>query len=382
MEWKEERETYFLEILVERVDQDPNRTPIFKSSLILQRQKALDYDNSGPAPQLQNVSPSVDTTTPSLQELDLLFGPLYDEFFTAANAHFEPYEFVNPFYTPVHEEAKASSRNVDNSNMYTFYQSYQSKHRWTKDHLLEQVGGNPSKPVQTRRQLATYPEVSKGYAQEGGVDFKESFAPVARLEAVRLFVTYAAHKSFPIYEMDFKTTFLNGPLKEEVYVAQPDGFVNPDHLKKVYRLRKALYGLEQAPRAWTSNSPIPMRYLYQPGQYPKDSVFELTAFSDVDHAGCIDTHKSTSEGIQIIGDKLVRWMLKKQDCTAMSSAHQMRLSVSHSNLMQPRAAFSYQARPYSISLYQGTYRFEYLVRRIGMKCLSLAELEVLINESA
>ncbi|GJS53175.1 retrovirus-related pol polyprotein from transposon TNT 1-94 [Tanacetum coccineum] len=92
--------------------------------------------------------------------------------------------------------------------------------------------------------------VAKGYAQEEGIDFEESFAPVARLEAVRIFVAYAAHKSFPIYQMDVKTAFLNGPLKEEVYVAQPDGFVDPDHPEKVYRLRKALYGLKQAPRAW------------------------------------------------------------------------------------------------------------------------------------
>ncbi|GKB12674.1 retrovirus-related pol polyprotein from transposon TNT 1-94 [Tanacetum coccineum] len=82
------------------------------------------------------------------------------------------------------------------------------------------------------------------------IDFEESFAPVARLEAVRIFVAYAAHKSFPIYQMDVKTAFLNGPLKEEVYVAQPEGFVDPDHPEKVYLLRKALYGLKQAPRAW------------------------------------------------------------------------------------------------------------------------------------
>ncbi|GJR59826.1 retrovirus-related pol polyprotein from transposon TNT 1-94 [Tanacetum coccineum] len=92
--------------------------------------------------------------------------------------------------------------------------------------------------------------VAKGYAQEEGIDFEESFAPVARLEAVRIFIAYAAHKSFPIYQMDVKTAFLNGPLKEEVYVAQPEGFVDPDHPEKVYLLRKALYGLKQAPRAW------------------------------------------------------------------------------------------------------------------------------------
>nr|GEU47317.1 opie2 pol protein [Tanacetum cinerariifolium] len=69
--------------------------------------------------------------------------------------------------------------------------------------------------------------VAKGYAQEEGIDFEESFAPVARLEAVRIFIAYAAHNSFPIYHMDVKTAFLNGPMKEEVYVAQPDGFVDP-----------------------------------------------------------------------------------------------------------------------------------------------------------
>ncbi|GJT01397.1 retrovirus-related pol polyprotein from transposon TNT 1-94 [Tanacetum coccineum] len=85
---------------------------------------------------------------------------------------------------------------------------------------------------------------------EEGTDFEESFAPVARLEAVRIFVTYATHKSFPIYQMDIITDFLNSPLKEEVYVSQPDGFVDPDHPKKVYHIRKSLYELKQAPRAW------------------------------------------------------------------------------------------------------------------------------------
>ncbi|GJY08026.1 retrovirus-related pol polyprotein from transposon TNT 1-94, partial [Tanacetum coccineum] len=92
--------------------------------------------------------------------------------------------------------------------------------------------------------------VAKGYAHERGIDFEESFALVARLEAVRIFIAYAAHKSFLIYQMDVKTSFLNGPLKKEVYVAQLDGFVDPDHQEKVYRLRKVLYGLKQAPRAW------------------------------------------------------------------------------------------------------------------------------------
>ncbi|GJV67074.1 retrovirus-related pol polyprotein from transposon TNT 1-94 [Tanacetum coccineum] len=92
--------------------------------------------------------------------------------------------------------------------------------------------------------------VAKGYVQKEGIDFEESFALVGRLEVVRLFVAYASHKSFPVYQMNIKTTFLYRPLKEEVYVNQPDGFVDPHHPDQVYRLKNALYGLKQAPRAW------------------------------------------------------------------------------------------------------------------------------------
>ncbi|GJS86570.1 retrovirus-related pol polyprotein from transposon TNT 1-94 [Tanacetum coccineum] len=322
-----------------------------------------------------NVTPPAYTNAPSLQELDFLFSPLFEEYFLAGNqsvsksyslsdnskhqdtqptaniqpttepitpttnvnaednnndqaadAQIDENKFYNIFSTSIHKEAESSTRYVDNSNMHTFYQRHQSKHRWTKDHPLEQVRRNLSKPVQTRRQLATDPKmcmftlivstaepknikeamadstwieamrdelhqfdrlqvwelvdkpfgktviklkwfwknkkdedqtvirnrarlVAKGYAQEKGTNFKESFAPIACLEAVRIFVAYVAHKSFPIYQMDVKTAFLNDPLKEEVYVAQPDGFGDPDHPEKVYRLRKTLYGLKQAPRA-------------------------------------------------------------------------------------------------------------------------------------
>ncbi|GJY60020.1 retrovirus-related pol polyprotein from transposon TNT 1-94 [Tanacetum coccineum] len=97
--------------------------------------------------------------------------------------------------------------------------------------------------------FVVFGECRHGYAPEG-IDFEESFTLVARLEAIRLFIAYVAHKSFPIHQMDIKIAFLNGPLKEEVYVNQPDGFVDPHHPDKVYRLKKALYGLKQALRAW------------------------------------------------------------------------------------------------------------------------------------
>nr|GFA97139.1 retrovirus-related Pol polyprotein from transposon TNT 1-94 [Tanacetum cinerariifolium] len=454
--------------------------------------------------------------------------------------------------------------------------------------------------------------VAKGYAQKEGVDFEESFAPVARLEVVRLFIAYAAHKSFTIYQMDVKTVFLYGPLKKEVYVNQPDGFVDPYHPDQVYRLKKALYGLKQTPRVWydelskfllskgfskgnidptlfitkhkgdillvqiyvydiifgstnpnlskrfeklmhnkfemsmmvelkfflgiqihqspcgifinqakyaqeilvkhgmtscdgigtpmatkhldanLSGTPVDQtkyrskvgalmyltasrpdimhatcycaRYQAQPTEkhltavkqifrllkdtihmglwYPKDTGFELTAFSDSDHAGCLDSRKSTSGGIQFLGgDKLVSWSLKKQDCSSMSSAEAKYMSLStccaqvlwmrtqltdygfHFDKIpmycDSKAAIAISCNPIQHSRtkhidvryhfikekvekgivglffveteYQlsnlftkalTVERFQYLVRRLGMRCLTPAELEALANEPA
>nr|GEU57688.1 retrotransposon protein, putative, unclassified [Tanacetum cinerariifolium] len=92
--------------------------------------------------------------------------------------------------------------------------------------------------------------VSQGFRQEEGIDFKESFTLVARIEAIRIFVANAAHKKMMIFQMDVKTVFLNGELKEKVYVSQPKGFVHQDNPSHVYKLKKAFYGLKQAPHAW------------------------------------------------------------------------------------------------------------------------------------
>ncbi|GKC13980.1 retrovirus-related pol polyprotein from transposon TNT 1-94 [Tanacetum coccineum] len=129
-------------------------------------------------------------------------------------------KFVNVFSTPVQERGETSSCH---------------KNKPDEENIV----------IRNKARL-----VAKGYAQKEGIDFEESFAPVARLEAVRLFVAYATHKSFTVYQIDVKTTFLYGPLKEEVYVNQPDGFLDPYHPDQVYRLKKALHGLKQAPRAW------------------------------------------------------------------------------------------------------------------------------------
>ncbi|GJV26126.1 putative ribonuclease H-like domain-containing protein [Tanacetum coccineum] len=266
------------------------------------------------------------------------------------NAQFDDDEFINIFSTPVQEQGETSSRHVDSSNMHTFYQHHPSAQRWTKDHPLEQVIGNPSQSVRTRRQLETDGEMCMfalrestepknhqrshgpdsawiesmqeelhqfdrldGYAQKEGIDFEESFAPVARLEAVRLFIAYAAHKSFTVYQMDVKTTFLYGPLKEEVYVNQPDGFVDPYHPDKVYRLKKAL--LAQT----TTKSVSPLTW---DCSIRRDTgFFELTAFRFRNHTVCLDLRTSITVAIQFSsGDKLVRFVIKKQDCTSMSSS--------------------------------------------------------------
>nr|GEZ37240.1 retrovirus-related Pol polyprotein from transposon TNT 1-94 [Tanacetum cinerariifolium] len=89
-----------------------------------------------------------------------------------------------------------------------------------------------------------------GYSQQEGINYDETFAPVARIESIRLFLAYAAHKDFTVFQMDVKTLFLNGILKEEVYVGQPSGFVSTQYPDHVYALDKALYDLKQVPQAW------------------------------------------------------------------------------------------------------------------------------------
>nr|GEU48802.1 retrovirus-related Pol polyprotein from transposon TNT 1-94 [Tanacetum cinerariifolium] len=187
--------------------------------------------------------------------------------------------------------------------------------------------------------------VARGYRHEKEIDFEESFALVARLEAVQIFLAFVGHMNMIVYQMDVKTSFLNGILHEEVYVSQPDRFVDLDKPNHVYRLKKALYRLKQAPRAWyhllssfllsqgfskgtvdptlfirrkgkyppglqISQSPrgISLNQLkyaleslkkyeiesYDPVDTPMDSAIALTAFAYADHAGCQDTKCSTS----------------------------------------------------------------------------------------
>ncbi|GJU13310.1 retrovirus-related pol polyprotein from transposon TNT 1-94 [Tanacetum coccineum] len=179
-----------------------------------------------------------------------------------------------------------------------------------------------------------------GFKQEEGINFEESFAPAARIEAIRIFIANASHKDMKIYQMDVKTAVLNGELKEEVYISQPKGFVDQDNPSHVYKLKKALYGLKQAPRGkqvdatlyggmigslmyLTSSRPdliyvvcLYARYQEKPTEkhlqavkrifrylkgtinmglwYSKDTDISLTTNADADHTGCQDTRHSTS----------------------------------------------------------------------------------------
>jgi hypothetical protein len=92
--------------------------------------------------------------------------------------------------------------------------------------------------------------VSQGFSQKEGIDYKETFAPIARLEAIRILLAYSVAKGFMLHQMYVKSAFVNGVLEEEVYVRQPSGFESEKYPHRVYKLRKTLYGLKQAPRAW------------------------------------------------------------------------------------------------------------------------------------
>ncbi|GJR52524.1 retrovirus-related pol polyprotein from transposon TNT 1-94 [Tanacetum coccineum] len=204
--------------------------------------------------------------------------------------------------------------------------------------------------------------VAQGFRQEEGIDFEESFAPVARIEAIRIFVENEANKNMTIFQMYVKKTFFNG-LKEEVFVSQPEGFMDQDNPSHVYKLKKSMYDLKQAPRAWYdmlssflllqhfSKGTVDLtlftrkaghdlllakptekhlnavkrifRYLKETINmglwYSKDTCMSLTAYEDADHMGCQDTRRSTSGSAKFLGDKLVSWSSKKQKSIAISS---------------------------------------------------------------
>ncbi|GJY08914.1 retrovirus-related pol polyprotein from transposon TNT 1-94 [Tanacetum coccineum] len=352
--------------------------------------------------------------------------------------------------------------------------------------------------------------VARGYRQEKGIDFEESFAPVARLDVIRIFLAYASHMNMIVYQMDVKTTFLNGILHKEVYVSQPDGFVDQDNPNHVYKLKKALYGLKQAPHAWydllskfllsrefskgimdptlfirrqgkdillisqsprgiflnqskyaleslkkygmESSDPVdtPMvekskldedtqekvvdpthyremigtlmyltasrpdltldvcmcaRYQAKPTEkhlhaikrifkylqgivnqglwYPKDSFIALTAYADVDHAGCQDTRRSTSGCKQLLGDRLVSWSSKRQKSAAISrtEAEYIAMSGLENGVVEP---YFVNTEYQLVDIFTKALcreRIEFLNNKLGMRSFTPETLKQLADEA-
>nr|GEU64512.1 hypothetical protein [Tanacetum cinerariifolium] len=246
------------------------------------------------------------------------------------NDMFDENTFVNPFATPsTSADESSSSQYVDPLNMHTFYQPYPHGYQWTKDHPIEQnvkeamidpawIESMQEELLQFKRLDAWNHLIVRGYRQEEGIDFEESFAPVARIEAIMIFLAYAAHESFTVFQMDVKTAFLHGTLKEDMYVCQPEGFIDADHPSYAYKLKKALYRLKQAPRAWyvelstfllqnhffKGTIDLTLFIIHFKDDILVDSGFELTGFLDADYTGCKDTFKSTFGGAQFLGEKL------------------------------------------------------------------------------
>nr|GEY77099.1 retrotransposon-related protein [Tanacetum cinerariifolium] len=324
------------------------------------------------------------------------------------NAQVEDDEFINIFSTPVQDRGETSSR-------------HEELHQFDQFNVQELV----DRPL----------------CKTEGVDFEESFAPVARLEAVRLFIAYAAHKSFTVYQMDIKKVFLYGPLKEEVYVNKPDGFVDPYHPEKVYHLKKALYGLKQAPRAWydelsnflvskgfSKGSIDPTLFITKHRGdillvqiYVDDIIFgstnpklskqfeklmhikfEMSMMGELKFFLGIQIHQSprgifvNQANSQIMAFTLIKYLCIDSKAAIAISCNPIQHSrTNHIDFRYHFIKEKVEKGIVELFFVETEYqladlftkalpeeRFKYLVRRLGMRCLTPEELEVLANESA
>ncbi|GJW58596.1 integrase, catalytic region, zinc finger, CCHC-type containing protein [Tanacetum coccineum] len=427
------------------------------------------------------VSTSIDqdapsTSIPSLQEHEQ--SPIISQGFKES-----------PKIPTLHDDPLNESPNEDStsqgssSNIRQIHTSFGHLGIWTKDHQIENVIRDPSRSVSTRKQLKTdgmwcyfdafltsvepnnfkqamtEPSwidamqeeiheferlenkarlVAQGFRQEEEIDFEESFAPVARIEAIRIFVANAAHKNMKIYQMDVKTAFLNGELKEEVYVSQPEGFVDQDNPSHVYKLKKALYGLKQAPHVWydmlssflisqqfSKGAVDPALFTRHAGNdillakpiekhlqavkrifqylngtinmglwYSKDTDMSLTAYADADHARCQDTRHNTSGSAQFLEAEYI----------ALSGDNKSMIALCYNIVQHSRAKHIYvryhftkeQVENGVVELYfvRTEYqlaeiftkllpreRFNFLIEELGMRSMSPETMKCLAEET-
>nr|GEV51248.1 retrovirus-related Pol polyprotein from transposon TNT 1-94 [Tanacetum cinerariifolium] len=463
---------------------------------------AVEHKSLSLGPQCQENVPHAAGTITTSNELDLLFSPMFDELLNGStqvvsksfaettadapnqntiteNAQVKDDRFINIFCTLVQDRWETSSRHVDSSNMHTFYQCHPFEHRWTKDYPLEQVIGNPSQSVRTRRQLESDGEmcmftltknksdeentvicnksrlVAKGYAQKKGVDFEESFAPVARLEAVRLFIVYAAHKSFTVYQIlrSPRGIFINqAKYAQEILIKH--GMTSCDSIGTPMATKHLDADLSGTLVDQTKYRSMVGALMYLTAS--RTDIVHATCYRARYQAKSTEKHLTAAERIfrylkdtinmglwypkDTSGDKLVSWSSKKQDCTSRSSAEAEYVSLSaccakvlwmRTRLTDygfyfdkipmycdSKAATAISCNPVQHSRtkhidvryhfikekvengiielffveteYQladlftkalSKDRFKYLFRRVGMRCLTPEELEVLANES-
>ncbi|GJX54308.1 retrovirus-related pol polyprotein from transposon TNT 1-94 [Tanacetum coccineum] len=288
--------------------------------------RAVDTTKSPVSTSIDLDAPS--TSIPSTQEQEQEHSLIISQGFKESPK--TPHFHDDPLHESLHKDSTSYGLS---SNVRPSHTVFEHIGRWTKDHPIENMIGDPSRFVSTRKQLETDAmwcyfdafltsvepknfkqamtkpswietmqeeihefERLQGFRQEEGIDLEESFAPFTRIEAIRIFVANATNKNMTIFQMDIKTAFLNGELKEE---AKP----TEKHLQAVKQIFRYLKG--------TINMGI---------WYLKDTDMSLTAYADADYAGCQDTRRSTSGSAQFLGDKLVSWSSKKQKSTAISSA--------------------------------------------------------------
>nr|GEU78282.1 hypothetical protein [Tanacetum cinerariifolium] len=444
-------------VIVETIHANFNELPQMASDHVSSdlepecQRTTLEHNRLSPSLQCQQNVNQADKTVTTSNELDLLFRPMFDELLNGSSQKW----LKNMLKLKMTSLSTSSVRQYKTEGRYhlvmlihpicKILSTSPYEHRWTKDHPLEQVIGNPSQSIRTRRQLKSNGEmhmfeltttiqkcyqhkwlwknkrdeentvirnksslVAKGYAQKEGVDFEESFAPGARLEDVRLFIAYAAHKSFTIYQMDVKTTILHGPLKVEVYANQPDGFVDPYHPDKVYRLKKALYGLKQAPRVWydelstslvSKGSIDPTLFITK---HRGDILLDCTSmsFEKAEYvflsACCAQVlwmrNQLTDYGFHF--DKIPMYCNSKAaiaiSCNPVQHSRSKHIDVRYHFIKEKVekviVELFFVGTEYQLTdLFTKALpeeRFKCLVKRLGMRCLTLEELEVLAIKSA
>ncbi|GJR44598.1 retrovirus-related pol polyprotein from transposon TNT 1-94 [Tanacetum coccineum] len=379
-------------ILREIVEQGKSQNPLNTSldSAYFNELTAMAYEHSSLEPALHEITPVTISSRlmpnpppsklfvpPSRTDWDILFQPLFDKLLNP------PSSVDCPTTKVIALIAKVELNEFERLEVWELVPHPDKVMvitlKWIYKVKLDELGGI----LKNNARLVT-----RGYRQEEGIDFEEFFAPVARLDAIQIFLAYAAHMNMIVYQMDVKTTFLNGIIRKEVYVSQSDGFVdqdNPNHefskgivdptlfirrqgtnillISQSPRgifLNQSKYALESLKKyGMESSDPVdtpmvekskldedpqgkavdPTHYcemvvtlMYLTASRPDltfdDSFIALTAYADADHTGCQDTRRSTSGSMLLLGDRLVRWSSKRQKSAAISSTEAEYIALS------------------------------------------------------